>query len=91
MALNESSNGWSKNPIAGIVVIILRAVGAAVALFLMAISIPLMFTPIPLGVPFFILSLIILSSTSTRAHGFITVRLKRFPWLWNRIKGAFGE
>ncbi|WP_026353917.1 hypothetical protein [Woodsholea maritima] len=91
MALNESTNGWSKHPIAGVVTVIARAIGAAFALFLMAISIPLFFIPLPFGLPLFVISLIILAATSTRAHTFITTTLKRFPWVWNKLKGAFGE
>jgi len=89
--MNEPTNDWwSTHPLAGFLLVLLRGLGAVIGLFLLVISIPLAVTPIPLGLPLFILSLIILAATSRRAHRLITGYLKRHPGLWERVKHAFG-
>ena len=89
--MSETSNPGPGNPITGVIVLLIRAVGVAVGLFLLVISIPLAVTPIPLGIPLFAVSLLILAGTSKTAHGFITGILKRYPALWRRVRGFFGE
>lgn len=89
--MNEASNPGPNNPITGVIVLLIRAIGVAVGLFLLVISIPLAVTPIPLGIPLFAVSLLILAGTSKTAHTFITKQLKRYPALWRRVRGFFGE
>lgn len=72
---------------------LVRAVGVALGIFMMAIA-PLLAlaTPIlPVGLPVFILGLLLVAATSKTAHRIITNYLRRHPGLWNRVKRAFGE
>ena len=89
--MNETLNGWAKqHPIGGAVVLVLRAVFAALGLALVALAIPLTPLPIPLGIPFFALGLILLAAASTTAHRLITGVLRRYPFIWRRVRFAFG-
>lgn len=89
MAMNDHLNGWGRNSVAGLVQAVLRAIGVALGLFMLAISIPLFFLPIPLGLPLAILSLILLAATSKTAHRAITGWLRRHPKVWERVKHLF--
>ncbi|TGY87205.1 hypothetical protein E5163_15910 [Marinicauda algicola] len=89
--MNEPTNDWwSTHPLGGAILVIVRGVGAVVGLFLFVISIPLTISPIPLGLPLMIVSLILLAATSRRAHRIITGYLKRHPGIWERFKHVFG-
>lgn len=91
MAMNEpTGEWWSKGPLGGAIMAVVRGMGAVFGLALLVISIPIAITPIPLGLPLFILALIILAATSKRAHRMITGFLKRHPGLWERVKHVFG-
>lgn len=47
--------------------------------------------PIPLGLPSIALGLVLIAAASKRAHVAITSALKKFPWLWERVRFAFRE
>ena len=85
MAMNDSVNGSGGNGVNGVV----RAVGVALGLFLLVVSIPFAVTPIPLGLPLFIASLVLLAATSKTAHRLITRYLRRHPGLWDRVSHIF--
>ena len=54
MAMNDTPNRWARNGMNGVtsmVMVVLRAISVALALFLLALSVPLFFLPIPLGLP----------------------------------------
>lgn len=87
--MNEGTNGWGRNGVTNIVQAVFRAIGVALALFMLAISIPLFFLPIPLGLPLAILALILLAATSKTAHRAITNWLRRHPGVWERVKHFF--
>lgn len=89
--MSETSNPGPGNPITNVIGLLFRAVGVAVGLFLLVISIPLAVTPIPLGIPLFAISLLILAGTSKTAHKFITNQLKKYPAVWRRVRSFFGE
>ena len=89
MAMNEPVNGRGPNPMNGMIQVIIRSIAVVLALFLMAIAIPLFFLPIPLGLPLFIIAMILLAATSKRAHALITGWLKRHPGVWDRVKHIF--
>jgi hypothetical protein len=92
--MNESLDGIARShPILGMLVLVLRTVLVAVGLALMAISIPVgIVTPfLPIGLPLGLLGLILVAAASKTAHTFITNQLRRWPWLWNKIRFAFGE
>lgn len=93
MAMSDPFRAPPRNPIANLISTIARAVVVAIGLFLMIIAIPLaLITPIiPVGLPIFIVGTIIVAAASKTAHTIITNQLKRWPWLWSRIKRAFGE
>lgn len=89
--MNEpTKDWWSTHPLGGAILVIVRGLGAVLGLFLLVISIPLTISPIPLGLPLMIVSLILLAATSRRAHLLITGYLKRHPRLWERVKHVFG-
>lgn len=88
--MNEPFKDRWSNPLAGVLLVLVRGIGAVVGLFLLVISIPLTISPIPLGLPLFLLSLILLAATSRRAHRLITGYLKRHPRLCARVKHVFG-
>ena len=73
----------------GMIQVIARSIAIVLAIFLIAISIPLFFLPIPLGLPLFLFAMILLAATSKRAHRMITDWLKRHPSVWNRVKHIF--
>ncbi|MEO1040002.1 MAG: hypothetical protein AAFX09_10685 [Pseudomonadota bacterium] len=85
----EPAGNWAKNGVHGVVQAVVRAILVALALFLLALSIPLFFLPLPLGLPLFIFSLFLLAATSKRAHALITGWLKRHPGVWDRVKHWF--
>jgi hypothetical protein len=89
--MNETLNDMSKHPIGGVIVLVLRMVGAALGLALIFIAIPFAVTPIPLGIPLLLLGMILLAACSKTAHTAITNLLKRVPWIWHRVKGLFGD
>ena len=66
-------------------------IGAALGLALMFIAIPFAVTPIPLGLPLLILGALLLAACSKTAHAAIVALLKRWPWLWSKVKGLFGD
>lgn len=78
------------NPIGSVIVTVFRMIGAALGLALIIIAIPFAVTPIPLGLPLFIVGIVLLAGSSKTAHRHITNFLKRHPALWNRVKGMFG-
>ncbi|MCC5995945.1 MAG: hypothetical protein JJU18_06195 [Oceanicaulis sp.] len=87
--MNEETNGWGRYGVAHIVQAVLRAIGVALGLFMLAISIPLFFLPIPLGLPLAVFALILLAATSKTAHRAITGWLRRHPAVWERVKHFF--
>jgi len=91
VAMSDPWRNPPRNPIAGLIFTVARALAVAFGLFLVVIAIPIIPLPIPLGLPLLILGLVILAAASKTAHGVITGGLKRWPWLWSRIKRAFGE
>jgi hypothetical protein len=93
-AMNESLNGLARsNAFGAAVVLVIRAVCVAVGLALMFIAVPIgFFTPfLPIGLPIGILGLILVAAASKTLHRVITRFLQRFPWLWRRVRFAFGE
>jgi len=90
--MNDPINGWARNGVNGVngvVQAVVRAVLVAIALFFMAIAIPLFFLPFPLGLPLFLVSLLMLAATSKTAHLFITDMLKRHPFVWSKVRHVF--
>ncbi len=87
--MNEPLNGRGPNPVNGMIQVIARSIAIVLAIFLLVISVPLFFLPIPLGLPLFILAMILLAATSKRAHTMITDWLKRHPTVWNKVKHIF--
>ena len=93
-AMNESLNGWAqRNAFGAIVVLIIRTVCVAVGLALIALAVPIGFlTPfIPIGLPTGLLGLVLVAAASKTLHTYITNTLRRFPWVWKRVRFAFGE
>lgn len=91
VVMNDAMNEFSRTPIGGVVVLVLRAIGVALGLFLMAVAIPLFFLPIPLGIPLFLFAAVLLAASSRTAHKLITGFLKRHPRVWARVRRIFGE
>lgn len=89
MAMNEPIGGWGRKQVSGVVQAIVRAIGVALGLFLLALAVPLFFLPIPLGLPLALFALLLLAGTSKTAHRLITDWLKRHPGVWNRVKHVF--
>ena len=92
--MNESLKGWaSKHPIGGVIVLIIRSILVAIGLALMFISVPIaIVTPfIPVGLPLGLLGLVLVAAASKTAHTFITNQLRRWPWVWRKVRFAFGE
>ena len=88
--MNDHLNGWGKNGVGQIIQAVLRAVGVALGLFMLAIAIPLFFFCLfPLGLPLAILALILLAATSKTAHRAITGWLRRHPKVWDKVKHLF--
>lgn len=93
-AMNESLNGWAqRNAFGAVVVLIIRAVCITVGLTLMVLAVPIgMLTPfIPIGIPMGFLGLVLVAAASKTLHTYITNTLRRFPWVWKRVRFAFGE
>lgn len=89
--MNETINGMKRHPIGNAIVTVFRMIGAALGLALMIIAIPLAVTPIPLGIPLFIVGTLMLAACSKTAHTFIVAALKRWPWMWQRVRRLFGD
>lgn len=89
--MNDAMNEFSRTPFSGVIVLVLRAIGVALGLFLMAVAIPLFFLPIPLGIPLFLFAAVLLAASSRTAHNLITGFLKRHPRVWARVRRIFGE
>ncbi|MEE2567494.1 hypothetical protein [Hyphobacterium marinum] len=89
--MNETLNGMKRNPIGNAIVTVFRMIGAALGLALMFIAIPFAITPIPLGLPLLILGTLMLAACSKTAHTAIVALLKRWPWLWQRVRRLFGD
>ncbi len=90
--MKDTSNRGARNGVngvTGVLVMVLRAIAVTLAIFLLALSIPLFFLPIPLGLPLAITGLLLLAVSSKRAHTFITNWLKRHPGVWKRTKHIF--
>ncbi len=47
--------------------------------------------PIPLGLPSIALGLVLIAAASKRAHVVITSTLRKFPWLWEKVRFAFRD
>lgn len=93
-AMNESLNGWAqRNAFGAVVVLVIRGICIAVGLALMILAVPVaLLTPIiPIGLPMGFLGVILVAAASKTLHGYITGFLRQFPWLWTRVRGAFGE
>lgn len=90
--MNEQLNGLARsNALGAAVVLVIRAIIVAVGLVMMAVGLVFAPLPIPLGLPLFVLGMILTAAASKTLHRFFTNILKRFPWLWRRIRFAFGE
>ena len=92
--MNEALNGLArKNAIGAFVALMIRAVVVAFGLVLMVISVPIgMLTPLlPIGFPIGLFGLVLVAAASKTLHRLITDQLRRVPWLWKRIRFAFGE
>ena|GEM_PF-1222662 len=93
-AMNEQLNGLARsNAFGAAIVLVIRAIAVALGLALMAIAVPIgLLTPIlPIGAMIGLLGLIIVAAASKTLHTWITNMLRRFPWLWKRVRWAFGE
>ena len=88
--MNETLRRMNGNPFGSVVITALRMIGAAFGLALVIIAIPFAITPIPLGLPLFIIGVLLLAGSSKTAHRLITNFLKRHPVIWERVKGLFG-
>jgi len=92
--MNESLNGWARShPIGAFVVLIIRGICVALGLALMALAVPVaLVTPIiPIGLPMGFFGLVLVAAASKTLHTYITNTLRRFPWIWKRVRFAFGE
>jgi|TARA_R110000868_G_scaffold76499_2_gene219884 hypothetical protein len=92
--MNESLNGWARSGAFGAaVVLIIRTVVISVGVLLMIISVPIgLLTPfIPVGLPLGLLGLVLVAAASKTAHTVITNMLRRSPWVWSKVRFAFGE
>ncbi|OAB56001.1 hypothetical protein AY599_04340 [Leptolyngbya valderiana BDU 20041] len=87
--MNEPLGGWGRKQVSGVIQAVVRAIGVALGLFLLALSVPLFFLPIPLGLPLALCALLLLAGTSKTAHRLITNWLKRHPGVWDRVKHVF--
>ncbi|MBR9826408.1 MAG: hypothetical protein GYB36_11500 [Alphaproteobacteria bacterium] len=92
--MNEHLEGLARsNAFGAALVLVIRAIIVALGLILMAISVPIgILTPIlPIGAMIGFVGLIMVAAASKTLHSYITKALKRFPWLWKRVRWAFGE
>ncbi len=93
-AMNEQLNGLAqKNALGAAIVLVIRAIFVALGLALIAIAVPVgLLTPIlPIGAMIGFVGLIMVAAASKTLHRMITNTIKRFPWLWKRVRWAFGE
>lgn len=93
-AMNEQLNGLAqKHALGAAIVLVIRAIFVALGLALMAIAVPIgLLTPIlPIGAMIGFVGLIMVAAASKTLHRMITNTIKRFPWLWKRVRWAFGE
>lgn len=88
--MNETLRRMNGNPIGNAIATVIRMIGAAIGLALIIIAIPFAITPIPLGLPLFLIGILLLAGSSKTAHRHITNFLKRHPAIWERVKGLFG-
>jgi hypothetical protein len=92
--MNEALNGLARsNAFGAALVFVIRMVVISVGVLLMVLSVPIgLLTPfIPVGLPLGLLGLVLVAAASKTAHTFITDGLRRFPWVWKRVRFAFGE
>ena len=92
--MNEALNGLARsNAFGAALVFIIRTVVISVGVILMILAVPVAFlTPlIPLGLPMGLFCLVLVAAASKTAHTVITDGLRRFPWVWKRVRFAFGE
>ncbi len=92
--MNEHLNGLAqKNAFGAAIVLVIRTIIVALGLALMAIAVPIgLLTPIlPIGAAIGFIGLIMVAAASKTLHRIITRTIKRFPWLWKRVRWAFGE
>ncbi|MHA6288989.1 hypothetical protein [Maricaulis sp. CAU 1757] len=92
----EALNGLAeRNALGAFFVLIIRAVAVALGLLLIALSVPVaILTPfpfVPIGAFVGLLGLILVAGASKTLHRKITNGLRRFPWIWKRVRFAFGE
>lgn len=93
-AMNEHLNGLAqKNALGAALVLVIRTIVVALGLALMAIAVPIgLLTPIlPVGAFIGFIGLIMVAGASKTLHRMITNTIKRFPWVWKRVRWAFGE
>lgn len=94
--MNDALNGLAqRNAIGAFFVLIIRAVILAMGLVLIVASVPIaILTPfpfVPIGAFVFLFGLILVAGASKTLHTKITNTLRRIPWLWKRVRFAFGE
>ena len=92
--MNESLNGWARSGAFGAtVVFFIRMIVIFLGVLLMILAVPIGFlTPfIPVGLPLGLLGLVLVAAASKTAHTFITNMLRRSPWVWSKVRFAFGE
>lgn len=90
--MNESLDGIARShPILGMLVLVLRTVLVAVGIVFIVIGVVMTPLPIPIGIPLFVLGLIITAAASKTLHRLITNQLRKWPWLWSKIRSAFGD
>lgn len=92
--MNETLNTWAKqHPVSAFLVLVIRMVLVAFGVVLMAAAVPVgIVTPfLPVGAFIGLLGLILVAAASKTLHRKITNVLRRFPWLWKRVRPLFGE
>tara|TARA_R110000868_G_scaffold130277_1_gene339904 strand:- start:10269 stop:10562 length:294 start_codon:yes stop_codon:yes gene_type:complete len=92
--MNEALNGLARsNAFGAALVFVIRAVVISVGVILMVLAVPVgLLTPIiPVGVSMGLLGLVLVAAASKTAHTMITDGLRRVPWVWKRVRFAFGE
>ncbi len=92
--MNEQLNGLARsNAFGAAIVLVIRAIIVAIGLALMVLAVPIgLVTPfLPIGAMIGFLGLIMVAGASKTLHGYITRTLRRWPWLWKRVRWAFGE
>lgn len=92
--MNEHLEGLARsNAFGAALVLVIRAIIVALGLVLMAIAVPIgILTPIlPIGAMIGFFGLILVAAASKTLHRAITNGLRRWPWLWSKVRWAFGE